>query len=197
MTSPRRNILKQTWKPENTQRRIQKLLNVFKRRHPKCWFPKTVREPPQSASTNWNQLLQPSSGFATKPPEWSDLHGYVNKSRLILHEYLLGAWHPESTAISLISQTCSSDCKWLTSCIKYQRNRVALHFQRGLNGPLRSLPQFMAHVDTWTWWRLLHHTLQLLMGDRGARSDRFFCQSPCNSEIKLVFGGFCLFLPTH
>lgn len=66
--------------------------------------------------------------LCNKAPEWSDLHGYVNKSCLILHEYLLGARHPKSMVISLISQTCSSDCKWLTSCIKYQRNRVALHF---------------------------------------------------------------------
>ena len=33
-------------------------------------------------------------GLCNKAPEWSDLHGYVNKSCLILHEYLLGARHP-------------------------------------------------------------------------------------------------------
>lgn len=85
----------------------------------------------QAPESVWRLIGSPIR-FCNKTPEWSDLHGYVNKWCLILHECLLGARHPKSTTISLIRPTCSSDCKCFASCIKYQRSGVAL------NAPLRS-----------------------------------------------------------
>lgn len=115
--------------PKNTQTGITfpEHLNVSQRTL-KLLFPKTVCELQKVSDNKVESVLAALIRLCNKAPEWSDLHGYVNKSCLILHEYLLGARHPKSTAISLISQICSSDCKWLASCIKYQRNRVALHF---------------------------------------------------------------------
>lgn len=114
MTSLQLITLQQMCETENPETGIEfpEHSSAFKRR----FFPEAMCEHQKAfPPTEISSLM----GLCNKSSEWSDLHGYVNKLCLILHEYLLGARHPKSTAISLISQTCSSDCKWFTSCIKY------------------------------------------------------------------------------